>query len=107
MTMQVSKTATAIGKTALDAPIFDPAAFRLNDAQTAIIARARELGQAVFASRAAAYDREATFSPELHGFAPRGPARDHFKEQWRPRCRLPRPTRSPPPRSAYFAARPR
>ncbi len=63
MTMQVSKSATA-GKTALDAPIFDPAAFRLGDEQAAIIARARELGQAVFAGRAATYDREAVFPTE-------------------------------------------
>ncbi|MFL6839395.1 MAG: acyl-CoA dehydrogenase family protein, partial [Bradyrhizobium sp.] len=64
MTMQVSNSATAMGKTALDAPIFDPGAFRLTDEQAAIIARARELGQAVFASRAAAYDRDAKFPTE-------------------------------------------
>src|SRR5664279_2819262 len=69
MTVQVSKHVTAIGK--IDAPIFDPLAFRLSDEQAAIIARARELGQTVFAGRAAAFDRDATFPIEnyrdLHG----------------------------------------
>src|SRR6202162_5166376 len=64
MTVQVSKTATAIGKAALDAPIFDPHAFRLTDEQAAIIARARELGQSVFADRAGTYDRDAKFATE-------------------------------------------
>ena len=64
MTVQVSKSATAIGKVALDAPIFDPHAFRLTDEQAAIIARARELGQSVFADRAATYDRDAKFPIE-------------------------------------------
>src|SRR6201987_1381804 len=64
MTVQVSKNAATIGDVSLDAPIFDPAAFRLNDEQTAIIARARELGQSVFAGRAAAYDRDAIFPTE-------------------------------------------
>jgi alkylation response protein AidB-like acyl-CoA dehydrogenase len=64
MTVQVSKTATAIGKIALDAPIFDPHAFRLADEQAAIIASARELGQSVFAGRAATYDRDAKFPTE-------------------------------------------
>ena len=64
MTVQVSKTATAIGKIALDAPIFDPHAFRLTDEQAAIIARARELGQSVFAARAGTYDRDAKFPTE-------------------------------------------
>src|SRR5947209_4458965 len=62
MTMQVSKT---IGdKVVLDAPIFDPVAFRLSDEQAGIIAPAREIGQSVFAGRAAAYDREASFPTE-------------------------------------------
>ena len=64
MTVQVSKSATAIGKVALDAPIFDPHAFRLTDEQAAIIARARELGQSVFADRAGTYDRDAKFPIE-------------------------------------------
>ena len=64
MTVQVSKTATAIGKIALAAPILDPHAFRLADEEAAIIARARELGQSVFAGRAGTYDREAKFPTE-------------------------------------------
>ena len=67
MTAPVSKNATTSGKVALDAPIFDPAAFRLRDEQAAIIARARELGQSVFADRAAAYDRDAKFPTENYG----------------------------------------
>ena len=49
---------------ALDQPIFDPGAFRLSDEQASIIATARELGQSVFAGRAAAYDRDAKFPIE-------------------------------------------
>lgn len=64
MTMQVSKTLGTTGKVALDAPIFDPVAFRLSDEQAGIITRAREIGQSVFAARAAAYDREAIFPVE-------------------------------------------
>ena len=64
MTAPVSKNAATTGKVALDPPIFDPDAFRLSDEQADIIARARELGQSVFASRAAAYDREAKFPTE-------------------------------------------
>ena len=64
MTVQVGKSAAAIDGIVLDAPIFDPQAFRLNDEQAEIIARARQLGQAVFAGRAAAYDREAKFPTE-------------------------------------------
>src|SRR6516165_7265495 len=64
MTVQVSKTAAAIGGLALDTPIFDPHAFRLDDEQAAIVAQARELGQSLFAGRAAAYDRDATFPTE-------------------------------------------
>jgi len=64
MTGQVSKSPAATDKVALDAPIFDPSAFRLNAEQATIIARARELGQTVFAGRAAAYDRDATFPIE-------------------------------------------
>src|SRR6201994_1124775 len=64
MTAPVNKSTAAVGKVALDAPIFDPAALRLNDEQAAIIARARELGQTVFAARAAGYDRDAKFPTE-------------------------------------------
>ena len=49
---------------ALDPPMFDPAAFRLTDEQASIISKARELGQSVFAGRAAIYDREAKFPTE-------------------------------------------
>ena len=64
MTVQASKSAAAVDKINLDAPIFDLAAFRLGNEQAGIIARARELGQSVFAGRAAAYDREAKFPTE-------------------------------------------
>lgn len=45
----------------MDAPIFDPAAFRLTPQETELTARARELGQAVLAPRADRWDREAVF----------------------------------------------
>ncbi|HYS88358.1 MAG TPA: acyl-CoA dehydrogenase family protein, partial [Bradyrhizobium sp.] len=64
MTVQPSKSATDIDEIDPDTPIFDPEAFRLNDEQAAIIATARKLGQNVFAARAAAYDRDATFPTE-------------------------------------------
>src|SRR4030088_2817682 len=64
MTVQVTQSVKAADRFDLDAPIFDPSAFRLNDDQAAIIANARELGQTVFAGRAAAYDRDATFPTE-------------------------------------------
>src|SRR6476661_2421178 len=64
MTMQVSNTIGASDKVVLDAPIFDPVAFRLSDEQAGIITRAREIGQSVFAGRAATYDREAIFPTE-------------------------------------------
>src|SRR5512139_1491966 len=64
MTVQVSKGISTTGKVALDAPIFDPVAFRLSDEQAAVIARAREIGQTVLAGRAAVYDRDATFPTE-------------------------------------------
>ena len=43
---------------------FDPAAFRLNDEQAALIATRASIGQSVFAGRAATYDREASFPTE-------------------------------------------
>ncbi|MGH6680705.1 MAG: acyl-CoA dehydrogenase family protein, partial [Bradyrhizobium sp.] len=64
MTGQVIKSDSALGEISLDAPMFDPAAFRLNDEQSEIIDRARGLGQVVFASRTAAYDRDAIFPSE-------------------------------------------
>ena len=85
MTVQASNSATtAIDEIDLDAPIFDPGAFRLNDEQAAIIATARGLGQTVFAGRAAAYDREAKFpTRELPGPASRRPARHRDSESGR------------------------
>src|SRR5437879_8395499 len=64
MTVQANKSVTDIDEIDLDAPIFDSQAFRLNDEQIAIITAARELGQTVFAGRAAAYDRDAKFPTE-------------------------------------------
>jgi alkylation response protein AidB-like acyl-CoA dehydrogenase len=61
MTVQASSRVTDVDRIDLDAPIFDPDAFRLTDETAAIIATARALGQNVFAGRAAAYDREAKF----------------------------------------------
>ncbi|MGE3145866.1 MAG: acyl-CoA dehydrogenase family protein [Pseudorhodoplanes sp.] len=47
-----------------DAPIFDPLAFRLSDAQAGLIEKARRFGKRVLAPRAAKHDREATFPIE-------------------------------------------
>jgi alkylation response protein AidB-like acyl-CoA dehydrogenase len=47
-----------------DAPIFEASAFRLNDEQAELIARARRFGARVLAPRAALHDREATFPIE-------------------------------------------
>ncbi len=47
-----------------DAPMFDPAAFRLRDDQAALIARVRALAAEKFAPRAAQYDRDASFPTE-------------------------------------------
>lgn len=44
-----------------DPPLFEPTAFRLTDEQAGLAAKARALGQNVFAKRAAVHDREATF----------------------------------------------
>jgi alkylation response protein AidB-like acyl-CoA dehydrogenase len=53
------------------APIFDPAAFRLEPREAALIAKARAFGARVLAPRAAKHDREATFPIEtfrdMHG----------------------------------------
>src|ERR1700730_14912424 len=62
--VQASKSVTEVDRIDLDTPIFDPNAFRLSDEQASIIANARELGQSVFAGRAAAYDRDAKFPTE-------------------------------------------
>src|SRR3954449_12568891 len=63
-TVRVGENATAVERHVSDRPIFDPAVFRLQAEQAAIITRARELGQTVFAGRAAGYDREAKFPTE-------------------------------------------
>src|SRR3954471_9948071 len=59
------------GRAEVDAPIFDPAAFRLTAQEAALTARAREFGQAVLAPRAARWDREASFPTDnyrdMHG----------------------------------------
>jgi len=47
-----------------DAPIFDPAAFRLSAFEADLAQRARELAAANFAPRAATFDREARFPTE-------------------------------------------
>ncbi|HKD77822.1 MAG TPA: acyl-CoA dehydrogenase family protein, partial [Ktedonobacterales bacterium] len=44
-----------------DAPIFDPAAFRLSDGQAELIEHVRQLAAERFAPRAAQHDREASF----------------------------------------------
>ncbi len=54
-----------------DAPLIDPAAFRLTEEQAELAALARRLGREKFAGRAAQYDRDASFPTEnykdLHG----------------------------------------
>ncbi len=47
-----------------DLPLFDAAAWRLGEREAELAARARRLGQEVFAARAATYDREARFPTE-------------------------------------------
>ena len=109
MTAPVNKNAATAGKIALDAPIFDASAFRLNDEQAGVISRARELGQSVFAGRAAAYDRDAKFPTEnykdLHRAGLLGIS--IREESTAASARTIRPMRLPPPRSAAIAARPR
>ncbi len=48
----------------VDAPIFDPKAFRLDDEEAELNALARRIGKARFAPRAAEYDRDAKFPTE-------------------------------------------
>src|SRR5260221_9912736 len=64
MTVQASKSVTDIDEIDLDAPIFDSQAFRPNDEKATIIATGRKVGKNLFAGRAAAYDRDATFPTE-------------------------------------------
>jgi alkylation response protein AidB-like acyl-CoA dehydrogenase len=47
-----------------DAPIFDPAAFRLTPFEAEWTAKARALGRRALAPRAARYDRDASFPIE-------------------------------------------
>ncbi len=47
-----------------DAPLFDPAAFRLTEKEARLTALARELGETRFAARAARWDSEASFPTE-------------------------------------------
>ena len=56
----VEATTTAV----VDAPIFDPDAFRLTDQERELTSCARALGQNVFAARAAEYDSAARFPTE-------------------------------------------
>jgi alkylation response protein AidB-like acyl-CoA dehydrogenase len=55
----------------IDAPIFDPASFRLTEGDADLVERARRFGARVLAPRAARHDREATFPIEnfrdMHG----------------------------------------
>lgn len=53
-----------LDKIDLDAPIFDPVGFRLDDEEAELNAVARRVGKARFAPRAATYDREAIFPTE-------------------------------------------
>lgn len=54
----------ALPQTLADAPIFDPDAFRLTEAERALTAKARDFGRRVLAPRAARWDREASFPVE-------------------------------------------
>jgi alkylation response protein AidB-like acyl-CoA dehydrogenase len=54
----------SIDRHQLDAPLFDPAAFRLPDDEADLIERARRFGARVLAPRAAKHDHEATFPIE-------------------------------------------
>ena len=64
MTAHVSIPELGLDGVALDPPLFDPAAFRLSDDEAALAAKARAMGQAIFAARAAIHDREANFPTE-------------------------------------------
>ncbi|MFQ5972086.1 MAG: acyl-CoA dehydrogenase family protein [Alphaproteobacteria bacterium] len=56
--------AKSLDRVDVDAPIFDPAAFRLTETQAELTALARGLGRDKFGPRASEYDREATFPTE-------------------------------------------
>src|SRR4029453_5253595 len=53
-----------LDKIDIDAPIFDPAAFRLPERDAALIDRARRFGRRTLAPRAAQHDRDASFPIE-------------------------------------------
>src|SRR5215207_9225766 len=64
MTAHVGIPELGLDGVTLDPPLFDPAAFRLSDDETALAAKARAMGQAIFAQRAAIHDRDASFPTE-------------------------------------------
>src|SRR5829696_1321921 len=64
MTAHVGIPELGLDGVTLDPPLFDPAASRLSDDETALAAKARAMGQAIFAQRAAIHDREASFPTE-------------------------------------------
>src|SRR5215204_6058722 len=64
MTAHVSIPELGLDSIELDPPLFNPTAFRLTDEQAALADKARAMGQAIFAERAAIYDRDATFPTE-------------------------------------------
>ncbi|HZY22542.1 MAG TPA: acyl-CoA dehydrogenase family protein, partial [Beijerinckiaceae bacterium] len=64
MTAHVSIPELGLDGVALDPPLFDPVAFRLSDDEAALAAKARAMGQAIFAGRAAIHDRDASFPTE-------------------------------------------
>src|SRR5215211_7830932 len=64
MTAHVGIPELGLDGVSLDPPLFDPAAFRLSDDETALAAKARAMGQAIFAQRAAIHDRDASFPTE-------------------------------------------
>jgi alkylation response protein AidB-like acyl-CoA dehydrogenase len=64
MTAHVSIPELGLDSIALEPPLFDPAAFRLSENEAALADRARAMGQAIFAERAAIYDRDASFPTE-------------------------------------------
>jgi alkylation response protein AidB-like acyl-CoA dehydrogenase len=64
MTAHVGIPELGLDGVTLDPPLFDPAAFRLSDGETALAAKARAMGKAIFAQRAATHDRDASFPIE-------------------------------------------
>jgi alkylation response protein AidB-like acyl-CoA dehydrogenase len=64
MTARVSIPGLGLEGIALDPPLFDAAAFGLSGEEAALAAKARAMGQEIFAKRAGIYDRDATFPTE-------------------------------------------